>query len=359
MAQQRGIAAGILRGLESGQQFISNQQQQDMRDKQMDELERAEQKRAAMSAIDMSERGTALAGMQRVAQQYGSPEEYLKYSDIARGDAETAKKQKALTFAGALESGDFATANSLAPEFGLKGTIAGFNPKTNSYRMHVSDPKNPGKYTAADVSYDKIQRGLWMSLGGVDAMKGLQELNFKREGLALEREKLGALRTSGGGQGNDYKLEAETDLGIPVYRLGKQQFVPDPRTGSLVPYTERGGYGRIRYLGQRGGAAIAEDPIEKAMIKSIESEPDRVANVEAYRIDKAQKAELANFKREFEQEKAGGGYHVAVTNAVRKVEREVRDPAQRLMLLQSLGIPEADIKKAQVNKLTPPALPAR
>ena len=196
-----GIAAGISEGLRAGQEFIANEQQQKVRDKQMAEIERAERKRSAMAAIDMSDRGKALAGMQQVSQEYGDPEAYLKYGDTAAADAAKLKKQEVLSLASALESGDFATANTLGPKFGLKGTIAGFNPKTNSYRMHIPDPKSPDKYTAADVSYDKIQRGLWLSLGGEDAMKGMQDLNLKREQFGLEREKL-AIDRARVGQGD-------------------------------------------------------------------------------------------------------------------------------------------------------------
>jgi len=88
---RRSAIGGVLEGLEGGQRFVENEQQLALRDKQIAELDRQEQKRAAISKIDMKDTPSMLAGMKNVAQQYGDPEAYMKYAGEEDARAKQAK----------------------------------------------------------------------------------------------------------------------------------------------------------------------------------------------------------------------------------------------------------------------------
>lgn len=328
------FAAALMQGLQTGQQMRGAALQQQLTQNQLDEYGRTQALRRDLGAVAPED----YAGQARVYQQAGDTAQAGAALERDRTIKERMRKERAMAGLQAAFMGDSAKAVEILNE--IHGKAYPIENAGGKLSLQVPTGKVDAQGNQILKRRPLQNSEIFKALAAAGGPELLQVLSLDQKDREMEQNRAAIKLAYGrGGANGDYKLEAETDKGVPIYRLGDQQYVPNPQTGKLVPYTG-GAYDRIRYLGREAQQASA-DPVRDRIVDSIKSDPENgYAMLQQYDQNKAREQLAAEF-----HSVAAVNRPTAIANAMRDINA-VRDPKARQALISFLGITPQEIQKA-------------
>jgi hypothetical protein len=328
------FADAALKGVQAGQQYRSNEQQQQLTANQLAEQDRTQRMRTSLAAIAPED----YAGQAGVFQQYGDPTQAAAALERGRSAAD----QNA---AAALEAGDIPAFTKFSNELGLFSaphTFVGAKGGKLMFDVQTQDTKTgqlvPKRY---QLGNEGLLRALVAATAGPKDAAALGQ---------RERE-ITALRGLGGGSGGAGAGD-RWEIAYLGDRTGKGQATPmqiqrtaqgifgyDDKTGKTRRLTNA----EVALLRPNAGGTAPTDPTRAGLLESLKGHP-----VEGYEQLQAYDESVAmqKLREEFANNVASTTRPNAVIKALNDVA-QVQDPKQRQMLLGVLGITAKDLQDAK------------